>query len=376
MSFNPGSFGTGLLQGYDVGQNWADRADQRRAQELLGRALAYPGAQTGLQPPMPGQPSVPMGPPTMQGGVQGSNGASLVPPPSLQGLQNIPNMQGGGRTPLSFTPPVPPQGGPLSFGASTPPSASPPQSPTPGMGASIGDLGERIRAANPDLDMSNPSDARVFMQALGQSLPFMKQSDQNMYRMLMANIAQQRADTGERRADIAETQGGRKLEQADTRIAERARMHQDNLALNMQRLEDAKRRGDVTQQRLLTDQIRYDRSARAQAVNAMSQMLRSATPEQLQDPVYKAGMDALQKQIQELQSEPQGPKTGGVPSPTSNKGAVAKTETTRPNPATEGKFKGKTPTKIEEGHAYYGSMDPKSPDYRPWDPSYWAPYKE
>lgn len=366
MSFNPGSFGTGLLQGYDVGQSWADRSDQRRAQELLGRALAFPRAQQGPQPPMPGQPSVPMGPPPVPG-------SPPVPP------QNIPNMQGGAQPPLSFSPPNPPmQGSPLSFGPpsqgppSGPPSPPPSQAPNFGMGASIGDLAERIRTANPNLDMSNPADARVFMQALGQSLPFMRQQDQNTYRMLMAGIAQQRADTGGRRADIAEEQGSRRLDLADTRIAEKARMHQENLSLNLQRLEEAKKRGDVSQQRLLTDQIRYDRSARSQAVNSMSQMLRSATPEQLQDPVYKAGVDALQKQIQELEAEPQ----GAVPSQSSKPPVVSKMETTGSKPATSGKFKGKTPTKIEEGHAYYGSMDPKSPDYKPWDPSYWAPYKE
>jgi len=166
-----------------------------------------------------------------------------------------------------------------------------------------------IKKANPG------ASPQVIAMAMQNALPFMKQEDQMYYKQLTMNMQQERADT-------SRDQGWARIQQTADRVQQTAQAHQDNLALNMARLEEAKRKGDISSQRLIEDQINRDRRAKTDAVNSLSNLIRSATPEQLSQPAYKADVEMLQQQIEGLKADPMpgGASSGAKGQPTKKEG--------------------------------------------------------
>lgn len=332
MPFNLGGLSSGLVSGYDTGQKWKDRSDQKHADMVWGNTLASLGVNNSPMPqsPQPGAPSQPAPQPPMNQHPQGGGGP--VPPmPIPQQGQGQPPMppptappaqQGSpyGGMPSWGAHPQPPQmqgqgGAPMGMGQPSSPMQMPQQGGMQGGMFSLQDVVGQIRKANPQLDPSKPGDARIIAEAAGRALPFMRQADQEYYKQMTLGLQQQRADTsrdqGQQRNDIsqerantARDQGFMRIQQTSEKIMATAKMRHDNLALNQSRLEEVKRKGDTAQQRLIEDQIKNDRTAKAQMVNSVSNLLRSASPEQLKDPAYKADMDALQQQLAELKADP------------------------------------------------------------------------
>ena len=256
---------------------------------------------------------------------------------------NLPREATNGYTPSPALPPAPPPStlpGNYSFGggiaapaqmpawnqpAPQPPQGGAPQGGAPQGGAPMGGQGAAsnimaqgpfsmqqvaaaIKRANPD------ASPQVIAEAMKNALPYMKQEDQMYYKQLTANMQQERANT-------SRDQGWARIQQTADRVKQTAQAHQENLALNMARLEEAKRKGDISLQRLLEDQINRDRRAKTDAVNSLSNLLRSATPQQLSEPAYKADVEMLQQQIEGLKSDP-APSSA----PSDAKGAPVKKE--------------------------------------------------
>jgi len=239
---------------------------------------------------------------------------------------DLPREATSGYTPSPALPPAPPPstlpgnysfGGGIAAPAQMPawnqPAPQPPQGGAPMGGAPMGgapmggqgaasnimaqgpfsmqQVAAAIARANPD------ASPQVIAEAMKNALPYMKQEDQMYYKQLTANMQQERANT-------SRDQGWARIQQTADRVKQTAQAHQENLALNMARLEEAKRKGDISSQRLIEDQINRDRRAKTDAVNSLSNLLRSATPQQLSEPAYKADVEMLQQQIEGLKADP------------------------------------------------------------------------
>lgn len=383
MPFNLGGFAQGLTSGIDTGHRWADRSDQQYAQEILGRTLQNLGVynQPQLQPPMPGQASVPNAPPP------NISPMSFAAQPGLAGGVAMP---GGGPVPPSFGRNVAPSAGvplspqPMSFPPNAPPPPSAPyaqggggmqpQIPTPSGGWSIDNVASTIYRSNPELNPNDPSTARRVFLAAQMALPFAQEHDRAQSMALTNQREGTRLGMERERLDLSKSMGEERLGIARERAQsadERARMlmevqaqklkqaeerHAQNLEFNKAKLEEAKRRGDLSAQRMIETQLEHDRMAKIQATNALANLYRSVPPDQL---------EGMQGDIQSVRAAGEKPNRGGGAEPSGT--SLTELKNKYPNfsfqPVTigaDGKGVNPQPGQVHKGHVYVGG-DPNQP---------------
>ena len=171
--------GPGFMQGYESGMELQKQREARDAAAAWGRAMLGMNnpQQTGA-PPMPGQPSVPMGPPPVF--PTRSGGAPSPPPPGMEWQNQYAEGGPGSRA-------LPIQGAPSGAGSATLGAQRGPMS--------IFDIAQLVQRNNPDVDITSPSGARILAAAVGQALPMLSKNDQDMYKAMLLGIQQDRADT-------------------------------------------------------------------------------------------------------------------------------------------------------------------------------------
>jgi len=323
-----GALLAGVPSGYQEGAKHELEIDAARDEQqgriAFGKTLQQLGLLPGATPvpPSPGQPSMPM---------QRPMGPSFGPP-------------------AAQPPMVPPQGGP------PPPPGAPPamQPPGPPQGGPTGALDWRqvtqmVTQANPG------AKPEVIAAAVNQFLPLMNQQAQMEWRLLSAQLAQQRitqqGQLGERRLEETERRDTMAHEDRQSRDAavqgrfdtREARLQQQFESLRDNRTQTLEQRKEEARQRALRFDKSMDAKQRASTVaqwrdahkaqdaylrsriNAMSNLQGADKKEMLKqlDTAWYEEERQMQEALKSTggvpkgsaEAQPQGPPTGSTPVP-------------------------------------------------------------